>query len=121
MFCRNPHLETERFNNAVNYLLGIINIGKSSMLSFGTQLLGRLVLTLTRVMWQFLQLNLGTPAASCHSRLLAVRFAARAIPVFPPMKLLRAKLGHCRANTRERASPPQPHQWTFPCPLTFSQ
>lgn len=108
VFCRNPNLETERFNSAVTNLLGIINIGKSSVLSFGTHLLGTLVLMLTRAMWQFLELNLGMPAASCHSRLLAVRFAARAISMFPPMKLLRAKLGHCRANPRERASPPQP-------------
>lgn len=114
VFCGNPHLETERFNNAVTCRSGISSIGEASMLSFGTHLLGRLVLTLTGAMWQFLELNLGVPAPSCPSTLLAVRFAATAISMFPPIKLLRAKLGHRGTDPRQRASPPQPHQRLSP-------
>lgn len=108
MFCRNPHPETERLNNAVTHHLGIVNTGDSLMLSFGTHLLGRLALTLTRVMWQFLELNLGMPTVSCPNWLLAVRFAAREISMFPPIKLLRAKVGHSGTIPWERVSPPQP-------------
>ena len=118
MLCRNPHLETEGLNSAAAELLGILNAG------FGTHLLGRLVLTLTRATWQFLALKLGMPAESCRSRLLAVRFAASAISMLPPMKLLGTKLGHHRTSPRQRASPPQPPSSSSlqaPAPLTFSQ
>lgn len=88
-------------------------------MSFGTYLLGGLVLTLTKVIWEFLGLHLGVPVVSCPSCPLTIRFATRVISMFPSVKLLRAKFGQHRINPRDERVPriPQPCSLWAPAPI----
>lgn len=85
MFRRNRPLETVRFNGAVTHLLSIINVGKPSV--GVTHQLGRLVLMLGRVMWEVLELKLGTPVGPAATATISL--VATAVSTCSPMMLLR--------------------------------
>lgn len=111
MFRRNRPLETVRFNGAVTHLLSIINIGK---LSVGVTLqLGRLVLMLGRVMWEVLELKLGTPVGPAATT--AISLVTTAISTCSPMMLLRQSWVTAGQTAGQQV--PSPTSGSAPSPL----